>query len=138
MRLSRNRKNFTYSVMQMSHRYYGTRPRKKRMSQIACYWWPRRSRGAIWGVLFSWPWPERANFRLAPRPESWHFLAVVQKNVFFIIPKSSYNRPKVIPHVCQNSIWITLRPSQKRLKSTNFVSKSVIIGISQWDFLCTV
>ena len=39
-----------------------------------------RDRGQY--TIFLYSRPERANFRLEPRPESWHFLAAVQKNVF--------------------------------------------------------
>ena len=31
-------------------------------------------------TIFLYSRPERAKFRLAPRPESWHFLSAVQKN----------------------------------------------------------
>ena len=58
------------------------------MSQIAWHWWPRQSNmrseeflASI--IFFLHSWPENSNFRLAPRPESWHFLAVVQTIFFF-------------------------------------------------------
>ena len=39
-----------------------------------------RGRGQY--TIFLYSRPERAKFRLAPRPESWHFLAAVQKKIF--------------------------------------------------------
>ena len=41
-------------------------------------------RGQRQYTIFLYSRPEKANFRLAPRNESWHFLAAAQKTFFQI------------------------------------------------------